>query len=53
VAVAMDEQRRVGAGRPGAAHGWGKHEPAFVQKSQICPQPRRFFLISTQRKRFQ
>ncbi len=53
VAVAVDEQRRVGAGRPGAAHGRGKQEPAFVQKSQIGLQPTRFFLISTQRQRCQ
>ncbi len=53
VAVAVEEQWRLGAGRPGPAHGRGEQEPTFVQKSQIRSQPVRFFLISTQRERFQ
>ena len=49
VAVAVEEQRGLSAGRPGPAHGRDEQEAAFVQKSQICSQPTRFFLISTQR----
>jgi hypothetical protein len=49
VAVAVDEPRRLGAGRLGPAHGRGQQEAAFVQKSQIGSQPARFFLIAVQR----
>jgi len=43
VAEAVEKQRRLGARRPGPAHGRDKQERAFVQKSQIGSQPARFF----------
>jgi len=53
VAVAVEKPPGLSAGRPGPAHGRGEQEAAFVQKSQMRSQPARFFLISTQRERFQ
>ena len=43
VAVAVEKQRGLSAGRPGPAHGRGEQEAALVQKSQMRSQPARFF----------
>ena len=47
--VAVDNQRRLAAGSPGAAHGGDEKEAAFVQENYIRPEAPGFFLISTQR----
>jgi hypothetical protein len=52
-AIAMPEDRRVAAGRPGAPDVGNQQEATFVEEHQMRVQARRVFFTATQRYRFQ